>query len=424
MNARRIVFYSPGWPPWAFQNGIATYVANLREPLAGFGFASRVLAGSTAQDTSDPDVADVRALRRTQSLSVKLLDRALYHLAPRRSAACRMGLELTAALTWVRRVFPFDLVEIEESFGFAEYVRRALDVPIVVRLHGPWFLNGPALGVREDAAFQRRVTCEGLTIARAAAVTAPSRDVLERVRQRYGLPLPGAEVIPCPGPVVPESQRWNGACCEANAVLFVGRFDRHKGGDLAIDAFRELAKEFPALQLWFVGPDRGLVDEASRTWDLPTYLEEHVPDGSARRRVQVLGAQTPQAISELRRRAFLTIVPSRYDNFPMTAVEALAFGAPIVASRAGGIPEIVRDGETGLTFRPGDFRDLAAKIRRLLTEPGLATGLAGRARVDFDTRFSPSSVARSTAAFYEGVLTTAAITSRGRRTNRRAGEAR
>lgn len=412
MDARRILFYSPGWPPWAFQNGVATYVANLREPLAGFGFISHVLAGSTARDTSDPDVADVRSLRRTRRLSVKLLDRALYHLAPGRSAACRMGHELTAALTWVRRAFPFDLVEIEESFGFAEYVRRALDVPVVVRLHGPWFLNGPAVGVRQDAIFERRVTREGLAVARAAAVTAPSRDVLERVRQRYGLPLPGAEVIPCPGPAVPAGRRWSGASCERDTILFVGRFDRHKGGDLAIDAFREVAREFPTLQLWFVGPDRGLVDDASRTWDLPTYLEEHVPDGSARRRVQVLGAQTPQAISELRRRAFLTMVPSRYDNFPMTAVEALAFGAPIVASRAGGIPEIVRDGETGLTFRPGDFRDLAAKVRRLLTEPGLATALAGRARADFDARLSPLAVARSTAAFYERVLAAAAIASR------------
>lgn len=404
MSVRRILFYSPGWPSWAFQNGIATYVANLREPLAALGFASRVLAGATAPGNGDPDVADVRSLRRARHPWVKLLDRALYHLAPARSAVLRMGHDLAAALGRVRHEFPFDLVEIEESFGVAEHLRRALDVPVVVRLHGPWFLNGPAVGARGDAAFRRRVAREGLAIAHARAVTAPSRDVLDRVRERYAIPLAEAEVIPCPGPAVPASERWNAASCDDGGILFVGRFDRHKGGDLAIDAFRELAGQFPDLRLWLVGPDRGLVDDGGRVWDLPTYMKEHLPDGGARRRVRVMGPQTPDAISELRRRAFLTIVPSRYDNFPMTAVEALAFGGPIVASRAGGIPEIVRDGETGLTFRPGDFRDLAAKIRFLLVEPSRAGELAARAGALFDARFSPTVVARQTAVFYEKVL--------------------
>ncbi len=419
MATRRIALYSPGWPPGDFPNGIVTYVANLRAPLAEVGFASRILAASVSPSSTDSEVVDARALRRVRPLPVKALDAALYRLAPERSAALRMGHELAAAFAWLRRTFPFDLIEMEESFGAAERVRRHLGVPVVVRLHGPWFLNGSAVGAPEDGAFERRVAREGLAIARAVAVTAPSHDVLERVRRRYRLSLPEAEVIPYPGPVVPADQRWDVAACERNAILFVGRFDRHKGGDLAIDAFRELAKEFPALELWLVGPDRGFVDDGGRSFDLPTYLEGHLPDGGARGRVRVLGPQPHQAISRLRRRAFLTIVPSRYDNFPMTVLEALAFGSPLVASVAGGIPEMVRDGETGLWCRAGDFHDLAAKIRRLLVEPSLAPALAARARADFEVRFSPAAVARRAADHYQKVLATAEFTRRPRGARRR-----
>lgn len=414
----RIAFYSPGWPPGDFPNGIVTYVANLRAPLAEVGFASRILAASVGPSSADSEVVDARTLRRLRPLPIKALDAALYRLAPERTAALRMGHELTAAFAWLRRTFPFDLIEMEESFGVAEGVRRRLEVPVVVRLHGPWFLNGTAVGALEDGTFERRVAGEGLAIARAVAVTAPSHDVLEQVRRRYRLSLPEAEVIPYPGPVVPADQRWDVAVCERDAILFVGRFDRHKGGDLAIDAFRELAREFPALGLWFVGPDRGFVDDGGRWFDLPAYLEDHLADGGVRGRVRVLGPQSHQAISRLRRRAFLTIVPSRYDNFPMTVLEALAFGSPLVVSAAGGIPEMVRDGETGLWFRAGDFRDLAAKVRQLLVEPSLAPALAARARADFEARFSPAAVARRTADHYQKVLAAAETTRRRGGANR------
>ena len=86
-----------------------------------------------------------------------------------------------ASFRRLKHDWPFDVLEIEETFGTARWIARAVAAPVVVRLHGPWFVNGSALGVPRDAAFHARVAAEGKAIASAAAVSTPCRDVLERV---------------------------------------------------------------------------------------------------------------------------------------------------------------------------------------------------------------------------------------------------
>src|SRR5207237_5245352 len=125
----------------------------------------------------------------------------------------------------------------EESYGWASRIAPTSPVPLVVRLHGPWFLNGLANGVREDAAFHRRNLWERKGLIAAAGVTAPSRAVLDATRNRFGLELKNSAVIPNPVEPVNPDGRWSLQACDQNRVLVVGRFDRHKGGDLMIDAF-------------------------------------------------------------------------------------------------------------------------------------------------------------------------------------------
>lgn len=79
----------------------------------------------------------------------------------------------------------------------------------------------------------------------------------------------------------------------------------------------------------------------------------------------------------------ICVVPSASEAFSLVAAEAGAFARPVVASRVGGVPEVVLDGETGLLVKPGDARELATKIRWLLENPEIARqmGVAGRERV-------------------------------------------
>ncbi len=120
-------------------------------------------------------------------------------------------------------------------------------------------------------------------------------------------------------------------------------------------------------------------------------------DGALRRRaereglsgVTFLGTLDAAALRELMRGARFTVFPSEcYENCPMSILESFASGAPVVASRRGAIPDLVREGRSGLLFEPGDAADLAAKIRFLLDRPAVAAemGLAARRQVEAENR--------------------------------------
>jgi glycosyltransferase involved in cell wall biosynthesis len=237
-------------------------------------------------------------------------------------------------------------------------------------------------------------------ITEAVGVTSPSREVLERTRQHYGLPLSDARVIYYPGPIIPSQRQWTFEGCDKKSILFVGRFDRHKGGDVMIDAFRELAAAIPEVELQFVGPDRGFVDDQGRTHRLVEFLDARLP-AAARARVHVHGELDAGRIEALRRQARITVVPSRYETFGFTVAEALAYACPTVAADSGGIPEVLLGDRTGLLFRPGDPADLAAKIRILWDNPQRAAELGRAGARDTATRLDPDTIARESLDYYE-----------------------
>jgi glycosyltransferase involved in cell wall biosynthesis len=295
------------------------------------------------------------------------------------------------------------LIEMEEAFGWPRLVRPKVPIPVVIRLHGPWFVMGPLRGARDDAAFRRRVRHEGQAIRLADGVSAPSREILERTRAYYGLPLEDAVAIPPPVPIMPASECWRLAECDPHTILFVGRFDRHKGGDILIDAFARVASLFPEARLRFVGPDFGFIDDDQRRWTITEYLHARLPV-DVLPRVEWMGQQPNTALRALRRQALVTVVCSRYETFGLVVTEAMAQGCPLVASSVGGIPEIVTDGVNGLLCQPGDPTDLAAKLGQLLQDPARAERLGCRARRDCETRFSPVALAGRMAAFYRRVI--------------------
>jgi len=235
-------------------------------------------------------------------------------------------------------------------------------------------------------------------------VSAPSRDVLERTRAKYGHALADAEVIPNPLPQVPASERWRSHTSEPGTVLFVGRFDRHKAGDVAIEAFARIRAVEPAARLLFAGPDPGVTDAAGRSWHVREFLDDRLPRAADRAAAEYLGPQPPAVIRQLRVRAAVTLVCSRWENFPYTLGEAMSYGCPVVATATGGLVELVSDGENGLLARPDDPDDLARAALELLRDPERAARLGARAAETSARQLSPEAIADQTLAFYRRVL--------------------
>jgi glycosyltransferase involved in cell wall biosynthesis len=394
---RSVALYSPGWPPGRVPNGIVTYVGHLRPALERVGVSTSVVTPSQVGPSSAPPVD----LSRLRSVPIRdLFLRAVGKIPRYHSVGLRLGWAVAQAAADIAAQRGLDLLEMEETFGAAWYVQQVLDVPVVARLHGPLFLNGAVLGLPIDDEFRRIDRAERRCIAEATGVTAPSRDVLERSRQHYGLPLSDALVIPYPGPMVPADRRWQLEGSDRKSILFVGRFDRHKGGDVMIDAFREVAATIPAAELLFVGPDRGFRDDSGRTHQLRDYIEAHLP-AEIRPRVQIIGELDSEKIERLRRQAYLTVIPSRYETFGFTVAESLAFGCPTVAADAGAIPEVLLGNQTGLLFRAGEPSDLASKILTLFANPERAAHLGREGAVDINRRLDPDVIARTTLAYYQ-----------------------
>ena len=201
----------------------------------------------------------------------------------------------------------------EETFGLLQLFRRRLPIPVVVRLHGPCFANAAASEITFDGAYRRRVEQEGVTISLADAISASSADILERTRTHYGLNLDGASVIPPPAPVVPIQDRWRLEGCDRSRILFLGRFDRHKGGDVVIDCVRILTRKLPAPSPVVCGTRCGLFGRVRAI-----LVSGRISRRNGRRKspasVDWLGRQPDAAVAALRRQAFLTIVASRYRN--------------------------------------------------------------------------------------------------------------
>ncbi|MGS5086078.1 glycosyltransferase family 4 protein [Hydrogenophaga sp. A37] len=152
-------------------------------------------------------------------------------------------------------------------------------------------------------------------------------------------------------------------------LLFVGRLEERKGVNFLLDALALLKARGSDVRLKIVGngPQKEALQSQTATLSLDAM-------------VNFAGTKDEVGVSEALRHADLLIVPSLSEGLPVVIMEALASGVPVVASAVDGIPELVRDGETGRLVPPADPQALANGIEQLLQDPGvrLRMGNAGR----------------------------------------------
>jgi glycosyltransferase involved in cell wall biosynthesis len=195
---------------------------------------------------------------------------------------------------------------------------------------------------------------------------------------------------------------WRRELADRSHVLFVGRFDELKGGDLMLLAFRSLALRNPGLRLTLVEPDSG-VEHAGRHVKLREYVAALIPKSVAER-IEYCGVLPEAAIRKLGSEAFVTVVASRYDNFPNTVLEAMAFGCSLVAIAVGGIPELLQNEHNGLLVLPGAPELIALACERLPSDPPIASKLAAQARADCSARYDPRRIAEETLGAYQAAI--------------------
>jgi glycogen(starch) synthase len=134
------------------------------------------------------------------------------------------------------------------------------------------------------------------------------------------------------------------------------------------------------------------------------WLEERARKHRVRRSVDFVGHLSDRELTATLAAADLVVLPSKYEPFGIVALEAAAAGAPLVASTAGGLGEVVENGRTGLSFEPSDVDALATAVRAVLDDPAAAARRAKAARDRLGTDFDWTKIAASTTEVYRAAV--------------------
>jgi D-inositol-3-phosphate glycosyltransferase len=165
-----------------------------------------------------------------------------------------------------------------------------------------------------------------------------------------------------------------GLAPNSKAVLFVGRIQRLKGLEVLLRAFARLSDL--SAELLIVGGRPGSTPESREI----ARLQHLASRLGIAERTRFLGAVAHEELPAYYSAADVSVMPSSYESFGLVAVESLACGTPVVATRVGGLRSIVRDGDTGLLVPWRDAELFAERLRRVLTDDALRSRLAGQAR--------------------------------------------
>jgi glycosyltransferase involved in cell wall biosynthesis len=253
---------------------------------------------------------------------------------------------------------------------------RLLGWPVVFHLHGGGFAD---FYERECGPVRRAIVSALLEGAERILVVSPRWEAWVRAT----FDNPRVECLPNAVPLV--------AAPEAKAparIAFVGRLTREKGVFDLLEAVALLREWQPAVHLELAG--EGDADAIAR------YAHElGIAD-----RVLIRGWCGPAERARLLERASLFVLPSHVEALPMSLLEAMAAGCAVIATRVGGIPDVIHHGANGLLVGQGDPVAIAQAIARLLGDPQLAQHLGRSARATIARRHSAAAAVEHLGRIY------------------------
>jgi glycogen synthase len=283
------------------------------------------------------------------------------------SAAC------FRALRRVQRSHCVDIAECTETGGLL--VARFGGVPLVVRLHGDRYtFDSHTPHVRVSIGLRLSRVLQRYAMRRARRLVAPSKAHAAEIGRELAGCHPSISIIPNtlrPNIVHATSlTRTSSRNDDAPVILYVGRLDAVKGIDVLLRAAEIVLRSIPRARVVLVGGSHPSLPVTALRRMILAHNLEHA--------VTLTGHIPTVGLEGWYRRATVFAFPSFYETFGIALLEAQAYGLAVIAANTGGLPEIVRDGITGILVPPGDASALATALIRLLRDPLLREQL-GRA---------------------------------------------
>lgn len=392
----RVLMLSWEYPP-VVVGGLGRHVHDLARHLASAGHEVVVLcrheSGSDASDhpTTDSVIEGVRVIRVAEDPPHLVFERDLL------AWTLAMGHAMIRAAHRLLREWRPDVVHahdwlvVHPAVGLAEL----LDVPLVATMHATeagrhsGWLSQPLnqqvhsaewwLANRADAL----ITCSAAMrteVAHLFEVDPATITVIHNGIESHGWRAGGADV---------RAARQRYAPGGESLLVFFGRLEWEKG-------VQDLIAALPRVRMAKAGTRLIVAGKGGHEPELVAAARRH----RVRRAVDFVGHLTDRELRAAIACADAVVLPSRYEPFGIVALEAAAAGAPLVASTAGGLGEVVIDGRTGLSFAPGDVVGIATAVTSVLADAPAARRRAKAAKARLAEDFDWSHIAETTARVY------------------------
>jgi D-inositol-3-phosphate glycosyltransferase len=264
-----------------------------------------------------------------------------------------------------------------------ETLARRWGVPLAQMFHTLGQMKNEVAKAPRDREVALRIEEETRLVDVADRIIAPTSTERAQLAWYYGADPEKISVIPCGvdtrlfRPRDQAAARQRLSLPEGRLLLFVGRIERLKGIDTLLEATSLLLARpgYEDLRVLIVGGD------LESTADNPEQqrVRQLARDLGVAGRVDFLGAQSQAELAYFYAAADLTIMPSHYESFGMVALESMACGTPVVASRVGGLALLVKDGETGILVPEEAPTTLAMQTHAILQDDAERRAMGARA---------------------------------------------
>ncbi len=315
-----------------------------------------------------------------------------FRALPLRVRAWEQAQAVKTALDRLDSESRIDLVEVTEGLSLSPLNRYST----VVRAHGSDWTFRYYCQDGDTSRDRWLIDQESRQLAQAAGASAISKHLATHLTQFCKVAPGKIRVVPYPIDTLAFSPATTKEPPNGPVLLTVGRLEKRKGVDVLLQALSlGFWQQFPDLTVYLLGNEAGLSRNA---------LLQMVPP-EFRRHVVFPGFVDHAKLVDYYRAATVYLAPTLYETFGYTILEAMACGLPVIASRAGAIPELVQDRVNGLLVPAGDAPALADAITSLLRDAGWRAQMARNSQ-EKAAGFCLDSVMKRLVEFYEQSLAT------------------
>ncbi len=404
----KLYFVSQGYPP-ADTAGIARWTHECAQQLAARGHEVHVITRSHSH-SDHVDYCDGVWVHSVMDL----FDEDMLYRTPvpvpgsiaRRAAAVLREIQRSIDI-WGVDVVSAPIWDVEGILCATH-----LSCPVITSLHTTYRLAEPfkpewtANASYKTEHVDKVIDAETWLLGHSTAILANSQQIVGDINRQYAevLSQVAERVTTIPhgigSPVDSASTGERDAVRERHGrlkVLFVGRLEERKGPDLLLSALAHIPGLLERIEVSFVGSPGARGDPY--TQKLARQVER-LKRKAPRNGLRFLGYLSDAELEQHYRGADIFVAPSRFESFGLVLIEAMRFGAPVIASDVGGMREIITEGVEGFLVPVGDTVQLARRLRSLIEDARLRHTMGAAAQAAYEARFTALKMTESLEAFY------------------------